>query len=124
MRKIIYITFFSLVLFSCETVQNTVYVSYNKYGDFFITESNSVNFSYQPIGSIVLSIENYPREGNNMIKGEKLTPSLALDLIIKNTIEKAKEKGANGFINFSYAPIESGGVLKGWVVSGMAINIK
>ncbi len=60
MRKFLFISAMALLLSACATMPKWAYTSYSASfdfteftnGGFFITESNSVSFDYDPIGSI------------------------------------------------------------------------
>jgi len=117
MRKIFLYAGLYMVLFifgSCSTTfrnSSVVLIDYSNYSseNFFITESNCVNFEYIPIGSIIVK-DNFNSD---------------IDAIFRNFIIKCKEKGANGIINLNYyiSPYEekSGG---NYIIKGMAIKRK
>jgi hypothetical protein len=115
------------------------YSYYNNNG-MFLTESNSVNFSYEPVGSInVLLYSGYTVEkksessASKKDKGDDVyyspVPGAAkfkgspIQEAIRLAVDRAKEGGANAIINlklnyvsgYKYTP-------PGWHVSGMAIK--
>lgn len=112
--------------------------SYSKEG-FFITESNSVSFEYEPIGSIITEVysgynaEEIKIKEENEIYGE-ITKTIKKGVYVKASpddaiyflIEQAKELGANGIINLKIQPVSSKNEYKiiGYYVTGMAIKKK
>lgn len=153
MKKILLIAF-TLCFISCATMRKPAVISatlldYSAYPDFFITESNSVSFPYDPIASVYSSFESgyeIERTGKPLKKTEKreyddvygnksqaiktnakyieATPQETLNELVK----KAKELGANGIINFDlnnipyYDPKLETMVIGGFSASGMAIR--
>lgn len=114
----------AIIATSCSTPQYTVidgFIDYSAYGDsnFFITESNSVSFPYEPMGSvtaIVLS-GNMP----NTSHWVEAKPQAAM----RAAVEKARLAGANGLINLkisSYETTTDGKLRIGLIVTGMAIK--
>lgn len=125
MKKFLFISVMALLLSGCVTMQKRAYTSYCATFDFteftkqgfFITESNSVSFNYEPIGSIsgvvisgyeVLGKESqggsktqddvYYREKTEKVKyGEYMLADFRDALF--EIVEAAKELGANGIIN-------------------------
>lgn len=142
MRKILFFIFAAFILSSCSSripyVKYHSVIDYSEYisRGFFITESNSVSFAYEPIGSVVAGVSSgweilnsttetttsddnvYGTSSKTKIKyGEYVGARLddAIDLLYKKCIEL----GADGVINFSFS--SSGSEC---VVSGMAIKKK
>ena len=140
-------------LCSCVTtykwpyVQESSIVDYSQYAKkgFFITQANSVNFEYMPIGSLSAKVEGgyevlnvdavkiagddiysrVPETKVNVKYGKyiKATPELAIDELYR----KAKENGANGVIGLEINPITTysqqyGNVVTGYFITGMAIK--
>ena len=55
MKRMLFSLLVVMLLNSCGMVKYAEYSSilkYNEYEDFFITESNSVNFPYEPVGGV------------------------------------------------------------------------
>jgi len=109
MKKIMLFAVISVLFSSCVVVSKyrlTAYVfDYSKYNEknFFITESNSVNFNYKPIGSISVttvsgSIERDP-EKVYLYYDPSTYKEAKLEDAFKKLYEVAIEKGANGVIN-------------------------
>lgn len=91
---------------------------------FFVTESNSVNFDYTPLGS--LSIQVFPGEGDewyfdNGVARRKGDSSTAPASALRVAVREARRLNANAIINLSVKPIqvmERSGIL----VTGMAVK--
>lgn len=146
MKKFLLFAFVALIFTSCMKIPYTSTVtvidySYFSKKGFFITESPSVSFDYESVGSIMVSVQS----GHNVIEGEKkvsksifggeietyssvmgkyraATIDDALDLIYDESIKA----GANGLINLKISPItvyQSGQTyVTGYIVNGMAIK--
>ena len=134
----------AFILASCATYSPLVsfvdYSSYNNDG-IFLTESNSVSFKYEPIGSInVLLYSGFSNEvkkapiiedkkekgddiyysaNNGRLKYKDATIQEALRLAVEN----ARSKGANSIINirYEYVPAFKNNP-DGWHMSGMAVK--
>ncbi len=148
MKRILFFTAV-VMLASCSTYTPMVnFIDYSGYTDqgMFLTESNSVSFDYQPVGSInvllysgfaktnqqpastetkkekVLSDGVYYSGNSAQSKGNYQTATIQEALRI--AVQEAKSKGANGIINlsFEYVPYTKGSP-SGWYVSGMAIKM-
>lgn len=132
------------VLTSCVTYTPLVsfvdYSSYNSEG-IFLTESNSVSFKYEPVGSVNVilysgfaneakkapMIEDKKEKGddvyystnNGRLKYKDATIQEALRLAVEN----ARNKGANAIINirYEYVPAFKNNP-DGWHMSGMAVK--
>ena len=152
MKKMFFVVIISLLAVSCVTTDkmyslSTSEISYSLYTQqgFFFSESNSVSFEYEPIGSVYsMSRAGYVPQGKSTVKK---TTKTNLDDIYENNrsenglsftsgkyksanipdaldamYQNAKRLGADGVINlkyeFSYVPSER------VVVSGMAIKKK
>lgn len=115
------------------------YSTYNKEG-IFLTESNSVSFSYEPVGSInVLLYSGYTVEKKTEVTGVKkekgddvyftsnpralkFKGSTILEAL-KLAVDQAKNKGANAIINIRYEYVPSfKNTPDGWLISGMAVK--
>lgn len=151
MKKILAFTFLTLLLFSCGPIKYPYrqYSSAIDFSDvtrsgFFITESNSVSFPYDPIGSVSAVAES----GYEVIKGAKEQTQDDIysfdelskmkfgkykfaqpEDVISELISSAKELGANGIINLkiTYTPATyaNNGIIispSSYVASGMAIK--
>ncbi|WP_437921504.1 hypothetical protein [Sphingobacterium sp. LRF_L2] len=110
---------------------------------FFITESNSVNFDYKPVSSVVAVVKSGYSESKDAsvetIKPKKLPTQQTLimkdfveassQVALDKLYEKAQELGANGIINLKISSFTETGrnnqgqpmVLVGYSASGMAI---
>lgn len=120
------------------------YIDYNtvsqQYG-VFITESNSVGFDYQPIGSISLmersgnEVKNGKSEASDGVYGNSLITTVkygdwidaSIDELLKIACQKAIEQGGNGIINLKVEYLPSTVVNKvvyaeGYRVTGMIIK--
>jgi uncharacterized protein YbjQ (UPF0145 family) len=150
MKKIISFCVVLLLVTSCTTYK----IPYRRYSGtidfsayaqkgFFITESNSVSFSYEPLGSItsvvssgyeILNLENL--KSNDDIYGsyKKIKYGKMIDASVNDALDElynsALRLGADGIINFrsEYVPsLYNKAVLitpDSYVVSGMAIRRK
>lgn len=150
MKKILFISLIALLLSSCTTLKppysrfsNTVdFSEYTRKG-FFITESNSVSFNYDPLGSLTSVVQGgYEVLGRETISSNdevygtnaKVTYgefiSASIDDALEELYNSARELGADGIINFKltyYPPEYEKNVLvrySSYVVSGMAIKRK
>lgn len=132
-----------LICSSCQTYEYLQKVNYLDYSffkekNFFITETNTVSFPYESLGSIYVIVRSgklykttdinerdsykpiYQRKG----KYKKATLEDAYQLIY----DSAREKGANGLLRFNieYLTVD-GDLIKnrpviGYVITGMAIK--
>jgi uncharacterized protein YbjQ (UPF0145 family) len=148
MKKIISFCVVLLLVTSCTTYK----IPYRRYSGtidfsayaqkgFFITESNSVSFSYEPLGSITAVVSS----GYEVLNSEKLKSSddvygsfqkikygKMIDASVNDALDElynsARSLGADGIINFrsDYIPATfQKGVLvspDSYIVSGMAIR--
>lgn len=125
----------ALMMCSCVTPtkfqQNAGFIDYSMFPGMFLTESNSVSFDYQPVGSLFteeISGEYQvvkKKVGNNDIYGDEYAvvdgkyrhanPQSALAF----AADKAKEMGGNGIINLHIEKIDGG-----YCVTGMVIKRK
>ena len=131
-----------------KTYYNTSigYINYSKYSEsgIFLTESNSVNFDYTPLGSVSVTIlsgnvkKTRPNRYNYVdynyvdafgnLPDEKYTewvvasPEEAIHL----ATQKAMEQGGNGIINLKFEPIthvvDSKHPQSGILLTGMVIR--
>lgn len=143
MKRLLFI-FAVVLLTSCVSLSPIVnfidYSAYNADG-IFLTESNSVNFKYEPIGSVQVLLYSsfrqkepvskelakerkmedaiYGSSSTNRTVYQGATASEALNL----AVSQAKNKGANAIINLKcdYFPA-SKNAPSGWIVSGMAVH--
>lgn len=147
MKKIISFCVVLLFVTSCTTYKipyrrYSVAIDFSAYAQkgFFITESNSVSFPYEPVGSIsavvssgyeILNSENLKSNDDvygsyNKIKYGKMIYASVNDAI-DELYNSARSLGADGIINFSfeYVPVSYYKyVPDSYVVSGMAIRRK
>lgn len=153
MKKVFFIAASIMMLASCSTIKHpyTIYsnvvdlAEFTKQG-FFITESNSVSFDYDPVGSIQTTVKSgheilkhgkvkekmkddvYSYDELGKIKFGEFIPA-STDDAVAELVSVAKNLGANGIINlsFNYIPGDYGkaGELISpatYIVSGMAIK--
>ncbi len=116
-------------------------IDYKEYSDlgFYVTESNSVNFNYTPISSIVASVKSGylgdEKPSNSKVKVSKsdrgsLFITATASIVLEELYQEAIKLGANGIINLKIeAKTESGindyGVTTDfpvYVATGMAIK--
>ncbi len=131
MKNLLFLSLFVLTLLtSCGGVSGPKYsvitgsVDYSQYtkSGFFITEANSVSFSYNPIGSVTAVVTS----GND---GGKFVEANYEDALYY-LHSKAKEIGGNGIINLKFEFIPSRNLQYGVVTmsqvvaTGMAIRRK
>ena len=108
----------SLSLFSCSTPQYTItaaidYSEFTKKG-IFVTESNSVNFEYQPVGSVLsLSVG----EVRNL-----LPYKVNINQTFQEMADELIKMNANGLINLRITSIPSNDLIARVSVTGMAIR--
>lgn len=153
MKRILFITSIVFLLSSCGVKipykQYSTFVDYTQYTNqgFFISESNSISFDYEPIGSVRSFVESGYEvlKNNNSNKETTNTHTYSYDELskmkfgkyvyaspdaaISELVSKAKEIGANGIINLDvgYIPAttdKNGNVISAssYIVSGMAIK--
>lgn len=118
MRKILLLMLMAIGLASCVSVQQfttTTVVDYSEFAKqgIFVTESNSVSFDYQPLGSVV-SVTQGALSG-------LVSKSIDKDKAFMDIAAKVKEIGGNGILNFKYN-IMATGAASYMTVSGMAIR--
>lgn len=147
--KFIFLTLSLLVLSSCSTpikyCEMVGYIDYSQYASrgVFISESNSVNFEYEPLGSISVLVEDGYKKGirpsrynddilydekNNSEKYEywaKASYGSALNVAVDSVISK----GGNGIINLKIShtvqPINTKEQYRNIIfLTGMAIKKK
>lgn len=138
MKKIAFLCVIaSTLLYSCKPVEYTQFqqwagfIDYSSFPGMFLTESNSVGFDYQPIGSLYAEEtsgvvkKTMQKIENNEVYGEgyevvdtkyrRATPQSALEF----AAQKAKDMGGNGIINLHIQSKD-----KGYCVTGMVIRRK
>jgi hypothetical protein len=146
MKKVLLLLLSASIFNSCyvsrfEYNSYTSTIDYSEYtkAGFFITESNSVSFEYQPLGSITVVVKSGDiKQKYQVVLDDGTTLGLrdddakwkeasSADALVLLHI-KATQMNANGIINLktSYIPeIEEGGIIKhpsSVVISGMAIR--
>lgn len=124
-----------------QYVASSTYINYQAYAEqgMYITESNSVSFDYTPLGSVSAIVfpgyvkatrpSQYKYEdlnGNQQLTEDynKWQPADVSDAIAL-AVEKAKQQGGNGIINFKVQPTsETDGktIRHGYLVTGMVIR--
>lgn len=132
MKKSLIAIFALIALVGCSTPKfytSGNFVDYSKYMEkgFFVSESNSVNFTYTPVGSVSGSCYSGNTSGSTKDKNSLLgkmynykfaTIEDAMDAMYQIAIEK----GANGVINLTFSQqIDKSG--RSFITaSGMAIK--
>lgn len=126
-----------LMMSSCSPLtfeQNAGYIDYSAFPGIFITESNSVSFEYQPIGSLYAEEISgqyqvvKKKVGNNEIYGDEYAvvegkyryadPQSALAY----AVQKVKQMGGNGIINLKINSAKSEDKRRMYYVTGMVIK--
>lgn len=120
MRKILLLMLMAIGLASCSTVSvpqftTTTFVDYSEFTKqgIFVTESNSVNFDYKPLGSVV----SFTQGAWSGLSSKKIDA----DEAFKDIADKVKNAGGNGLINFRFN-VTSTGSASVMTASGMAIR--
>lgn len=93
--------------------------SYYSSKGMFLTESNSVNFDYEPLGSIIINVCPGDLPGTSHWMEAKPVAG------VRELVNKATEMGANGVINLKTEPftiVVEKVSLTGIQVTGMAIK--
>lgn len=139
MKKSLLLFIFITVMSSCITTSkyavHTGMVDFKKYNNkgFFITQSNSVSFEYEPIGYVSTIIFSGYDESQkpNQKKTSLAGPDIGKHHVASNEeafdalYEKCTNEGANGIINVDFSTIKN---QQGNIVSvqanGMAIKRK
>jgi uncharacterized protein YbjQ (UPF0145 family) len=150
MKKIISFCVVLLFVTSCTTYKipyrrYSAAIDFSAYAQkgFFITESNSVSFSYEPVGSIsavvssgyeILNSENLKSTDDVYGSYKKIKYGKMIDASVNDALDElynsAIRLGADGIINFrsEYVPsLYNKAVLitpDSYIVSGMAIRRK
>ena len=151
MKKIFLTPLIVLMLSGCSAFRQPAvslssaldYSEYQKQG-FFLSESNSVNFTYEPVASVSsLQLSGYKAKGSGQksfnddayqtgrsvayvsTSNEYLTASKSD--VLKQLVQAAKDKGANAIINLEIKSImgvsKTGySYIQGYSSSGMAIK--
>lgn len=136
MKKILFLAVVVVMFSSCAApyIVSAKTLDYDKISgqkDFFITESNSVNFDYKPIGSVlaisVAGMSIVDDEYKDTDFKTKRFKSANVEDAFKKMCEEAISKGADGIINvktkysqaytlqYTYYPED-------WVATGMMIK--
>ncbi|MGY4385678.1 uncharacterized protein YbjQ (UPF0145 family) [Pedobacter sp. UYP24] len=151
MKKIFLPALLSVLILGCTVRRPPAFISssaldyteYQKQG-FFLSESNSVSFSYEPIASVsAIQLSGYKVKGsgNKEVNDDAfqtgyVTPYTAVtkefikaskEGVLKQLVDEAKSKGANAIINLNFTAKfavdkEGYSYLQGWSSSGMAIK--
>ena len=145
MKKILMICFLAVMLASCQTyLPSPVYipggVDYSALTDrgIFVTESNSVSFDYEPIGSVYVNAyggwvrkDGKPREDDSKedyyilgSSSKKVYQLPSYEECFIRLAEKLNEMGANGIINlkFNWSKSVFDQTIDNLYISGMAIK--
>lgn len=138
MKKLFWGFFLSVLFVGCIPTQRITRVvtldltKYTKVG-FFITEANSVNRDYEPIGLVSVYLESgkevsvTKKDGGDPVYGQDIVIKKGkfIDASLEEALEmmysEACSKGANAIINLKYS---YNATLGSWDVTGMAIKIK
>ena len=136
MRKVILLAIMaiSFLLSSCITTNyhlSSTLVDYSEFSDkgFFITESSSVSFDYDAVGSISVLCRSGsyrdPRVTGTIEGAGKWKRANEKDMLI-HVYDKAKEKNADGLINLkiSYLKDKNQNSPYAYVLTGMLIKRK
>jgi len=139
MRRKVLFVFFAVFLFvGCIPTQRmtrVVTLDLTKYTElgFFITESNSVNRDYDPIGLVSVYLESgkevsvTKKDGGDPVYGQDIVIKkgkfidASLEEALEMMYDEARSKGANAIINLKYS---YNSTLNSWDVTGMAIKLK
>ncbi len=94
MKKLFYLAMVSLIIVSCSTTKETVKCNFEDFSPYqtedFYVSSLDYSGTYTPVGEISIEAETC-----------KNTSSKSHDQLLKTAINMAKEKGANGLVNYS-----------------------
>ena len=149
MKKLLLFIIPALMLTGCfpkyEAIRRASILDYTEFTSkgFFVTESNSVSFDYDAIGSVIgenyggyevlykkdqMGDDTYSRLTEIKVKYGKYLPAKA-DVALREMILKAMEKGANGVINVringsSRFTASADTTYYGYIATGMAIRKK
>lgn len=118
MKTVLSLIFAMAVLTSCSVpyIKAIGYIDYTMYDNgFFVTESNSVSFKYESLGSISALVLSGYQDG-------KYVRAYAQDGVTA-IVEKAMGERANGVINLKFYPYTDFTTKQsGFFVTGMAIR--
>lgn len=137
MKKIVCGILLSILFVGCippKRITQVVTLDLTKYTEmgFFITEANSVNRDYDPIGLVNVYLESgrdvsvTKKDGGDPIYGQDIVIKkgkvivASLEEALEIMYNEARSKGANAIINLKYSCSELGS----WSVTGMAIKLK
>jgi hypothetical protein len=146
---LVVVLFTSCSIYKYPYTQSTSYIDYSYLFDkgLFVTESNSVNFDYSPMGSVYIEVRSgygqdnskKNRPTNQMYDGiyHSVEKSVMKDYIVANVEDaldllhkKASDVGANGIINLKITYLSEEGATQnyirkgpGYAISGMVIKI-
>lgn len=138
MKKTVLIFLTLITLVGCTTSlkfeQNAGYINYAAFPGIFISESNSVSFDYQPLGSLYAEEISGQHQvvkkklGTNEIYGDEYAvmegsyrhadPQSALAYAVK----KVNEMGGDGIINLKIQSSKSDDNRRMYYVTGMVIK--
>lgn len=145
MKNILWGFLLSVLLVGCiptKRMTRVVTLDLTKYTElgFFITEANSVNRDYDPIGLVSVYLESgkdvsvKKKDGGDPIYGQDIVIKkgkyigASLEEALEMMYNEARSKGANAIINLQYRYISAsskwGGADSAWDVTGMAIKLK
>lgn len=120
MKKLICLLLISILMISCmpKISMSSYIIDLSKYNTtgFFITESNSVSFNYEPVCLISTFGGGYEYKKGNTVK-------LSLNEVFDKFVSDCKEKGADAVINIKITQ-NYGSDSNNFFISGMAIKRK
>lgn len=120
MKKYLLLMLIAIGLASCSTVEQFTLTDVTDYSAFtnrgiFVTESNSVNFDYEPLGSVISITQS-------ALSSFGFKGYIDVDKAFNEIATKIEAKGANGLINLKISYLEASKASIKMVVSGMAIR--
>lgn len=141
MKKHLLLAAFALLLSSCSAVHQYTTIYYNDYSTFkqnqiYVTELSSVNFTYEALGNITVSMidgtikkstDTSSNRGDDLYTGNQSKWQWAeatTEQIYQKVCDIIKEKGGNGIVNMKYTFLPKDKQTKqgGIIVTGMVIK--
>lgn len=137
MKKVLFLFCAVFLFVGCiptKRITQVVTLDLTKYTreGFFITEANSVNRDYDPVGLVSVYLESgkevsvTKKDGGDPVYGQDIVIkkgkfiNASLEEALEMMYNEARSKGANAIINLKY----SCSTLGSWDVTGMAIKLK
>lgn len=138
MKKYLIVGLFAVFLSGCASraVWHTVSIDYTSYYNegFFITESNSVSFDYEPVGSFVTTVISGTVRQTQRHRGRNVTRTVNKVMdhsdALNELVYQCKQKGADAVINVKYRVLhkaksyDPNNTETSYEISGMAIKRK